>query len=598
MTIDKLMLYWKKSLLHRMSSPSEQVVGIQRDGENEQLLRNQVYENNESSENSPVHDIYPRKKRAKFASFFVAAVTSALVLCFTWYSRDEVTYVPDKIANETYYVRQVKTKYHGFFVCALTVFTVLVGAVVDRLTLVAEEIFHVKTRYDDKYCKMLTACFSGLHWKTILFGIIFAVIIITIYFAKIKIEFKLDYLVLVFSGIGFGPLVQRLLKLDTQSEVHISTILEEKGNTVANVLAWSYYIRELKIVLPKIQHAIEKSRWNNCISSSKLVILLPLDFKTDPDNLPKVDQRLSNEGKINCEERPELLVRVLGVKSGGTKKYFLFTFASALQTIFSLSELKKFSALSCDNREEEVASFCQTLERIVNNPAHLECKDKCVAIPYKEMESGSNNWLVNSILKNENKALATGSSALPVGTEHVDQIHVNTPRKTTNINTTITENTNTGEELGRQNEGSSDSTDDDEAHIAPDCTRAKRPSSNTRPRSSTQTIGIDNPSQTSDQDHTPRELSHNNPPQTSDNTHHARLTQLNGKDDEMKNQPQLEMRTTVALQRDNQPSKRGDTCREDEVVHAEATISSHITDEEENREIPTKKLGTVTIQLD
>ena len=355
-------------------------------------------EDNESSENNPLHDIPRRRKRAEIASFYLVPVTSALILYFAWYSRDEIKYVPVKIANETYYKSHAETKYHGFFVCALTVLAVLVGAVVDRLTLIAEEIFHVKTRYDGNFPKMLTACFSGLRGGTIFFGIIFAAIIIVLYFAKIKIEFKLDYLVLVFSGIGFGSFVQRLLKLDTQAEVHISTILEQRGRTVANVLAWAYYLNELNKLLPNMQHAIEKSSWGGRISSRKLILLLPLGCQTKPHNLSNVDKRLSVEGRITCQNNPEFSLYVLGVNSGATKKFFLFTFPSPLQAIFSMSELEKVITLRQDKREEEVVFFCKLLEKIINDPVDLECKDECVLIPYKQVKSKTNYWLVKSIL--------------------------------------------------------------------------------------------------------------------------------------------------------------------------------------------------------
>ena len=482
---------------------------------------------------SPVTTITERGNRAKWAYAAIILGTTGLVFGIAWKSRHEVKYVPIKIANETCYKRHVETTYHGLFVCALTVFSVVIGTLVDRLTLVAEEILHVKSRYDGSRSKMLKACFSGLRGWVILLAIIFAGGIVVLYVEKIKTEFKLDYLVLLFSGIGFGPLVQRFLNLDTQSEVHISTVLEEKGTTVANILAWSYYVRDLKIVLPKIQHAIERSRWKGRVSSSKLVILLPLDCLSDPDNLPCVDKRLSNEGKINCEERPELSVRVLGVQSGGTKKYFFFTFASALQTIFSLSELEKFSALSHHKREEEVASFCQNLQEIVSNPVDLDCRNKCVVIPYKQIESGSNNWLVDNILETENNPLATDSSALPVGSEHEDQTRVNNVRVTADSDTTHAENTATEDE-GRENERSSCNIHDNEAHVI-DRYRAEQhqPSSTlTSPQPC-----IDSQGQTNNTQLRP------SIPQHSQETSYGmqlvegngRPIQLNGKDDEVKN---------------------------------------------------------------
>ena len=466
-------------------------------------------ENDKSTKNSPDK----RKNRAEWASYFVLFVTSALVFTFSWYSRDEVIYVPVKTANETasmYFKKQVTTKYHGFFVCALTVFSVLIAAIVDRLTLVAEEIFHVESRYDGKYCKMLKACFSGMAWRGIVFSIIFASMFIIIYIFLIKIELKLDYLLLVFSGIGFGPLVQRLLKLDTQSEVHIFTILEKKGTSVSNILAWSYYLNDLKIILQKIQNAIKYSRWKDNLSSRKLIILLPLDGQTEPENLPNVDQRLSIEGKIMCQEKA---VHVLGVQSDGTTKYFLFTFVSASQAIFSMSKHEDVLFLPRDKWEEEAQSCYQSLKKILSEPADAVCTGKCVLISYKQTEDGKDDDLVNRILETEENLVATDSSVAALETDHE---HVDARRLPTSETTTSVEGT-TGEEIHIQDRAAADSADrdeqnegtpysiDNEAHIT-DSIRAERhqPSNNTPP----QTTSINSPSQ----------ASNNTPIQTSDAT--------------------------------------------------------------------------------
>ena len=492
--------------------------------------------NNEIPENNPISDITKRGNRAKWASGFVLVVTSALVLAFTLYNKDEVIFVPvEDIRNQTaskYFEKQVTTKCRGFFFCALTVFSVLIGTIVDRLTLVLEEIFHVKSRYGGNYWKMLKACFSGLAGKAIFFGIIFAGIVIVIYFLVIKIQFKLDYLVLVFSGIGFGPLVQRLLKLDTQSEVHISTILEEKGKLVANVLAWSYYFNDLKIVLPKIKHAIDSSRWKNRLSSTKLVILLPLDGQTDPESLPNVDQRLSKEDSITCQKNPKLSVDVLSVKCDETpNKYFLFNFASPVETLFFMSEYEKVIALPRIEREKEVAFCCQFLEKIVSDPVHKECMGRCVVIPYEQKNGRRNGWLVKKILETEDSSVANECLVVPVEIEHDDETHSQT---TSNLNTNeeiaTSEETRTEdiasdvdiEDQDRQNERSPLSIDN-EAYMT-DGFRAKRhqpndnnlpqPSNNVRPlpnNTPPQTMSINNPRQPIN---TTQPLPSNTPPQT------------------------------------------------------------------------------------
>ena len=482
---------------------------------------------------NPKSRIIKRGNRARWASGVVFFGTSALVIALTVYKKDEAIFVPvEDIRNQTaskYFEQQVTTKCRGFFFCALTFFSVLIAAIVDRLTLVVEERRHVISRYDvylvisryGNYRKMLKACFSGLSKMGISLGIIFAGIVFVVYILLVKIQFKLDYLVLVFSGIGFGPLVQRLLKLDKPSEVHISTILEEKGKLVSNVLAWSYYFNNLKIVLPKIKHAIDNSRWKNRLSSRKLVILLPLDGQTDPENLPNVDQRLSIEDSITCQQNPKLSVHVLSVKCDETMdeitKYFLINFASPVETLFFMSEYEKVIALPLNERKQEVKFCGQFLEKIVSDPVHRECKGKCVVIPYEQMDDTSNGWLRDKILETEDCSVAN-EGLVPVGIEHDDEIHVNVEEIATSEETHTEDIVDAdSEDQDRQHERSPHSIGN-EAHIT-DGIRAKRrqPNNNNPPQPSknTQPLPNNTPPQTTSINN-PRQPTNTTPPQTSD----------------------------------------------------------------------------------
>ena len=175
---------------------------------------------------------------------------------------------------------------------------------------------------------------------------------------------------------------------------------------------------------------------------------------------------------------------------------------------------------------------------VLSNPVDLDCRNKCVVIPYKQIESGSNNWLVDDILETENDPLATDSSALPVGSEHEDQTHVNNVRVTADSDTTHAENT-ASEDEGRENERSSYSIHDNEAPVIVRY-RAEQhqPSSTlTSPRPIYTHPCINSQGQTNN-----TQL-HQSIPQHSQETFNGmqlvegngRPIQLNGKDDEVKN---------------------------------------------------------------
>ena len=94
---------------------------------------------------------------------------------------------------------------------------------------------------------MCKACFSGISWPAVV--VIFLVGAISLVLAR-KTSFKLGDLVYILGGIGVGPLVTHLLNLNTQSEVDVSRLLEEKRLYPAYTIAWNYHFQYLKKALP------------------------------------------------------------------------------------------------------------------------------------------------------------------------------------------------------------------------------------------------------------------------------------------------------------------------------------------------------------
>ena len=110
------------------------------------------------------------------------------------------------------------------FAVALGLYSIVLGTLVDRLSLVAEERHHLAERYDGSRVKMIKACFSGISWGPVISLLSLAAIIaFLIILLTDQPWFELRYLVYLFSGISVSPLIIRLLNLNTQSEVQIDT---------------------------------------------------------------------------------------------------------------------------------------------------------------------------------------------------------------------------------------------------------------------------------------------------------------------------------------------------------------------------------------
>ncbi|CAB4040327.1 stimulator of interferon genes -like, partial [Paramuricea clavata] len=173
-----------------------------------------------------------RKNRARRVSIAICAITAVLVMIFCFATGTVVEYSPytiEKNSTDVCYRKKEKLTFPGFFTAALGLLSIVLGTLVDRLSLIAEERHHLRERYGGSRVKMIKACFSGISWGPVISLIsLTAVMVVIIIFLTGMPWFELRYLVYIFSGVGVGPLIMQLLNLNTQSEVHISEILEEK----------------------------------------------------------------------------------------------------------------------------------------------------------------------------------------------------------------------------------------------------------------------------------------------------------------------------------------------------------------------------------
>ncbi len=398
----------------------------------ERLLSNQDIERNpETQINDIVWEDVPTKRkrwRTRLASFVICSCTAIGIIIYGFVKSKTIEYKsvsdlsPTKLeaiknGSIIIYTREEKESYTVFLNLGLGLLAIILGTFVDRLSLIFEELFHFKSRYNKSTWNMLKACFSGISLGAV-FGVALIVIIsIAIALAK-KSTFELRYLTYILSGIGVGPLVMHLLNLNTQSEVHISTILEEKETYIANGLAWSYYFNYLAKALPKFRERFPDDSSTSVqqgtqtrLSLNKLILLISHDCDT-VDNLANQDNHITKETEIDDDIYKFPVYKF--PYNGKTYSFVIKYVRQPLETLQKMSQYERIKALREKQRDYQVKLLCRTLSEIVKDPLHKECKGKCILVPIKAKfnESLQNGGLVNAIMHKVNADKCTP--------EHVD----------------------------------------------------------------------------------------------------------------------------------------------------------------------------------
>ena len=199
---------------------------------------------------------------------------------------------------------------------------IFLGTFVDRLCTVIEELFQYKSRYSKDIHVLFKSCFSGINWFTVL--VVLGVLGGSIGFGHRTSPTYAD-LIYVLGGIGIGPLVIRLLNLNTNSKVEVSRILEEKEMYPGHTLAWSYFFNHLMPAINALSDRIKEienpshvpKRNEVKLSLNKLLLLLPLS--TD---LVKIEELITLDGTI------VVFVKILTV--------FLFIASESMKTYIML----------------------------------------------------------------------------------------------------------------------------------------------------------------------------------------------------------------------------------------------------------------------
>ena len=349
-----------------------------------------------------------RGKRAIYASIAICLIAGAYVIAFCIINREEYDYKVDETQKNTTnvcYKKEKKLTLSGLFTTALGLFSVVVGTLVDRLLLLAEERHHRHERYDGSRIKMIKACFSGIVWGPVVVLLLLTFILyVSLILTTDRPVFELSYLVYIFSGIGVGPLIMRLLNLNTESEVYISTILEEKGTYVANGLAWSYYFNYLEQELLTFKDVVKSplpSPHNNIqLSSDKLLLLVPLDCHI-VDDLNEIDNQI--ERLVYPENSQNSFnFSVYRLRVNGEDKYFAIQYVEApLKALRRMSLFEGIEAVKRKNCHKEVKLLYTKLFEILADPVEQNIKGTCILVPIKAENSErlSNGGLVRCIMK-------------------------------------------------------------------------------------------------------------------------------------------------------------------------------------------------------
>ena len=360
----------------------------------------------ESADFEPVPE--KRKNRARRVSVIICTITAILVLVFCIVNRNVVEYRPDATQKNTTnecYIKEERLGFSGLFATALGLFGVVLGTLVDRLSLINEERHHLYQRYRGNRKKMVKACFSGISWGPV-FALLgsTAIILVILIVLTDKPWFELEYVVYIFSGIGVGPLIMHLLNLNTQSEVHVSAVLEEKGLYIPYGLAYSYYYNYLTEALPKFKE-ITSSRFHAShehvrLASNKLLLLLPHDCYMTED-LNDLDNKIIKLFDIGNDHDPfRFPVYRLESRQGIHYQFAIQYVKEPLKTLLNMSNLQESEAVKKITLEVEIKLLCRELSRILNDPPDPVFRETCTIVPIlaKNLSSLKDGGLVGCIL--------------------------------------------------------------------------------------------------------------------------------------------------------------------------------------------------------
>ena len=185
------------------------------------------------------------------------------------------------------------------FNIALLTLSLAVGEVVRRVCLGIEEIRHKQTRYEGSWMKIFNSIFAFKDGRCLLvFGAVSFLIVSFALYQDFDTFCRAEYAIFFSLNCFLVHQLLFLVSLLELSPVEISEINEKENKNVGHVLAWKYYLRYLKLLLPHLEAQIYKSSYVYSIKQKKLFILLPKNCHTY-DKIEDADPRITIAGNLD-----------------------------------------------------------------------------------------------------------------------------------------------------------------------------------------------------------------------------------------------------------------------------------------------------------
>ena len=335
-----------------------------------------------------------QRRSAKYISVIIFLITFALVIVFGFYL--DLKYNNVATMHEKMFLPTIMG-------AMLELFGIVAGTLVGRLVLIVGEFHVLEERYAGQKAKMIKACFSGIRFGPLIFLCLLALLCSSLIF-RLEDRSHLDsrYLLYIVGGIGVWPLVMDLLQNNTKSGIEISTILEEKETKPAHIIAWNYYLNDVRLASIEFDRARQTP--GSCLhkspklSSNKLLLLVSLRCKIK-DDLELVDnkiEKISENLKANCC----FSVYRLKINEHDEKYFAIRSVKEPLQTLRRMGVLADAKAVTKENIEGELNTFYFKLSKILMAPPDESSKGTLTLIPIKEEDPASlnNGGLVKYIL--------------------------------------------------------------------------------------------------------------------------------------------------------------------------------------------------------
>ena len=298
----------------------------------------------------------PRGRAAMFASM-VFAVLSGAVLVLSVRKRES------------------KEGIHFLvFSAALLTLSAVFGELGRRMCLVIEEVRHKETRYQGNWKRVFSSSFVFGYGRSILVVAVgCALFVCYALYEHYEIFSHPDFAIMFAVNCLFVPQLVFLVGLRELSPVEISEISETENKNLADGLAWGYYFGYLKLVLPRLEEQIGKSKFRYEITKKKLFILLPKTCYTY-DDIEKADDRVKWAGNL-----PECKISRGGIKArsykhavqriemqrpdGGVDKYhFVLEYATPLMNLYDMSNHAD-APLGREERDHQVMHLSASIPR-------------------------------------------------------------------------------------------------------------------------------------------------------------------------------------------------------------------------------------------